>query len=148
MIFKLRLSDIKNVAPIRNPTDPQKYIDDVLAASDGPAENDVVTISIEKYNDIRKKYASENKTSLMDQAKAAIHGAASIIKTGILGVDVASEELQKERLAICKQCPECTLRNGEPWTCGVLLQQTKNSCGCILKSKSKDVSQKCPQNKW
>ena len=148
MIFKLRLADIKNVAPIRNPADPQKYIDDVLAASEGPVENNIVTVSIEKYNDIRKKYEAASKTTLMDQAKTAIHGAASIIKTGILGVDVASEELQKERLAICKQCPECTLRNGEPWTCGVLLQQTKNSCGCILKAKSKDVSQKCPQNKW
>ena len=50
---------------------------------------------------------------------------------------VEDEELGKERMAICKACPE-------------LIQLTKQckKCGCFMEMKTKLEYAKCPIGKW
>lgn len=50
---------------------------------------------------------------------------------------LASEELQKERVAICDSCE-------------YLFTPTRNckACGCFIDAKTRLQSAKCPKNKW
>lgn len=49
----------------------------------------------------------------------------------------AKEDLVKQRLEVCKQCPEFTK----------LSRQCK-LCGCFMDLKAKILEAECPQNLW
>jgi len=52
------------------------------------------------------------------------------------------------RMMICKKCPEVNKLSVIGHVCGKLAQPTKDTCGCILKLKTKLKNQRCPQGKW
>jgi hypothetical protein len=49
--------------------------------------------------------------------------------------DEEVEELAKERLIVCEQCP-----HKKKFTCSL--------CGCPLKAKLRAVEAECPDNRW
>jgi len=52
------------------------------------------------------------------------------------------------RMMVCKMCPEINKVSVVGYVCGKLAQPTENTCGCILKLKTKLKKQRCPQGKW
>ena len=52
------------------------------------------------------------------------------------------------RIVICKMCPQVSRNSVVGLVCGKLAQPTENTCGCILKLKTKLKRQRCPQGKW
>tara|TARA_Y100000592_G_scaffold39085_1_gene62037 strand:- start:434 stop:763 length:330 start_codon:yes stop_codon:yes gene_type:complete len=52
------------------------------------------------------------------------------------------------RIMICKMCPQVNKLPAVGLVCGKLAQPTDNTCGCILKLKTKLKRQRCPQGKW
>ena len=52
------------------------------------------------------------------------------------------------RIMICKMCPQVNKLPAIGLVCGKLAQPTENTCGCILKLKTKLKRQRCPQGKW
>ena len=72
--------------------------------------------------------------STMSMAKNFIKSATNHIKNGMKNV---AEDRQKERLAICAECPYI-IDNGS--RCG--------KCGCFLQTKTKWESSSCPIGKW
>jgi hypothetical protein len=52
------------------------------------------------------------------------------------------------RIMICKMCPQVNKLPAVGLVCGKLAQPTENTCGCILKLKTKLKRQRCPQGKW
>lgn len=52
-------------------------------------------------------------------------------------VDYAEESVQKERLSICKTCPEL-----------IKLTNQCKKCGCFMNLKTKLEKAKCPLEKW
>lgn len=62
----------------------------------------------------------------------------TIAKNAALGIDQSvPEEVAKERLDICMQCPNRVKATG---TCDI--------CKCYLKYKTKVKQEKCPIDKW
>lgn len=85
--------------------------------------------------------------------KSAASGAASVVKTEVLRKDRASEDLYKERLNTCANCPgnHAVYKNGALYTCGKMLDSMTGqlpTCGCVLTKKARDKSQKCPMGYW
>jgi hypothetical protein len=77
---------------------------------------------------------TENKLpSTMQMARNFIGAAAGHLANGLKTVD---EEVQKNRLEICEQCPHMV----EGSRCG--------KCGCFLPTKTKWASSTCPIGKW
>ena len=70
----------------------------------------------------------------MEMAKNFMKSAADHVRNGMKHV---GEEKQKERLAICAECPYA-IENGS--RCG--------KCGCFLQTKTKCESSSCPIGKW
>jgi len=56
------------------------------------------------------------------------------------GYDKLDNILIKERLDICKNCPQKIVKNNNKIYC--------NKCGCDLLKKSSIKSEQCPLNKW
>jgi hypothetical protein len=71
--------------------------------------------------------------STTQMAKNFIQSAAKHIQNGMKNV---SEDIQKQRLAICAECP-FIIENSR---CG--------KCGCYLETKTKWESSSCPIGKW
>jgi hypothetical protein len=84
--------------------------------------------------------------------KATFGAAVSVAKT-TCGMNAATKEMFEARLAICTKCPSAIMNaDGTPKTCGPMLESAmkKNgkTCGCVLRIKARDKTQKCPQDKW
>lgn len=83
----------------------------------------------------------------------AAHAAKSIAKTTI-GIDRASSAQVEARLNVCRACPggHAVWKNGDIQTCGPLLesmrQPGRKTCGCVLRSKARDLKEKCPFGFW
>jgi len=89
----------------------------------------------------------------LNLGKAAAHAATSVAKTS-LGIDRAPDELVEARLNVCRNCPgnHATWKNGDVHTCGPMVESAKGvrdgTCGCLLRAKAKDVTERCPFNHW
>lgn len=69
----------------------------------------------------------------------AINYAHSLLKHSLAGFPIVSEEIQKERMAIC-----------ESNECGKFEPQSKRcyECGCNLEEKTSWATEECPIGKW
>lgn len=100
----------------------------------------------------KSKKKSNNKAKNI--IKSVSHGLKSSIKTKIFNIDVSPEDVYKERLNTCGNCPgkHAIYRNGALYSCGPMLKSmTDNNeptCGCILSIKAKDTKEKCPMGYW
>jgi len=80
------------------------------------------------------------------------HGAVGLAKA-TLGIDRATDEAVKARLAICETCVE-SIPKASPVTsrkCGSLLKALAGKgggCGCGLGSKTMIAGESCPLGKW
>ena len=106
--------------PNQNPNDCTKYSTESKTNFNPPS-----VVSDQK---------EEKLPSTMQMAKNFIGSAAKHVKNGLKNVDT---DKQKERLAICAECPHI-VENGS--RCG--------KCGCFLQVKTKWESSSCPIGKW
>lgn len=86
-------------------------------------------------------------------AKNASKAIKSIVKTEVLRMDRADDELYKERLNTCANCPggHAVFKNGTLYTCGKMLDSITGAaptCGCVLTKKARDKKQECPMKYW
>lgn len=80
-----------------------------------------------------EKQAEQKLPSTMEMARNFLGAATDHVKNGMKHVD---ENQQKNRLAICEECPHLV----EGGRCG--------KCGCYLQTKTKWASSSCPIGKW
>jgi len=94
------------------------------------------------------------KTEQVKNATKAITAAAkSVVKTQILRKGRVSDEMYKERLNTCTNCPgnHAVFKNGALHTCGQFKDSITGklpTCGCVLTKKARDESQNCPMGYW
>lgn len=102
----------------------------------GPNQDPNNCIKNDSQEVITRNLASEETKlpSTMQMAKNFLQSAAKHIQSGMTNV---GEDMQKERLAICAECPHA-VENGS--RCG--------KCGCFLQTKTKWKSSTCPIGKW
>lgn len=76
--------------------------------------------------------------------------ARSMAKTKLLRKDRVSPEQLKARLDVCAACPggHVVMKNGKPFSCGPLLGDKPQTCGCALSQKASDIKQDCPNGYW
>ena len=83
----------------------------------------------------------------------AVRAGTSIAKTS-LNINRATDEQVEARLAICRQCPgnHAIWKNGDLHTCGPMLESMKRAgqgtCGCILRKKARDLTERCSFGWW
>ena len=81
----------------------------------------------------------EPRPTRMSPARTAAHAAAGIVKA-VVGTGGASEELVKQRTAICGGCEHAILSLGVLSRCKL--------CGCATWAKVRNADEKCPVGKW
>jgi hypothetical protein len=86
-------------------------------------------------------------------AIAITKGITSVAKTQILRKGRVSDDLYKERLNTCTNCPgnHAVFKNGALHTCGQFKDSITGklpTCGCVLTKKARDESQNCPMGYW
>jgi hypothetical protein len=64
-----------------------------------------------------------------------------IIKGKVNRVLNRNEDLSKDRLAICIECP---VLNKKTFKC----EKSEGGCGCYMKDKTRVKEAKCPKGKW
>jgi len=123
--------------------------------SRGGAFVEIDTTHEQYRTEAKRGYVGDEPAPLAKAAnllKATFGAAVSVAKTSC-GMNAATKEMFEARLAICTKCPSAIMNaDGTPKTCGPMLESAmkKNgkTCGCVLRLKARDKTQKCPQDKW
>lgn len=70
------------------------------------------------------------------------HGAAGLAKAA-LGMDRADEATIERRRNTCRACP-----HARPCVGNVVKKCTCDRCGCLLRAKTANAGETCPEGKW
>ena len=94
-------------------------------------------LRIAAVNKLKSQFATQYP-SLFQQAKNLTTSVANWVKDG---AKVASEEVLKERMDICKKC--------EFWDAEAFAGTGRcKKCGCSTQAKLRMATEKCPEGKW
>jgi len=127
----------------------------IVAASES-IEGVYATISNDVWRSITdpEKTIPDIKPTKRDKSllRKALHAAKSVTQTQILQQHRVTDEEFDRRLSVCKSCDHAVMSQGEPRTCGKMIDALRDknlpTCGCILNLKARDKREDCPQNKW